>query len=286
MAHQESSGVPLELTLKETRLFTSLIERLTGIQMGDSKRALLANRLSGCIKSLNLKSYSEYYQLLLSQEKSAGPEIAKFIDAITTNETYFFRSPKIWDYFSNIFLTDWFDKHSTYRSLVIWCAASASGEEAYTIGILCDEFSKKNPGFRWILRASDISQEMIKTAGEGIYVGRSLQNVSAERLKKYFTQLKDKTFQVSSLLKRKITFFQHKLQNLPHHHECDLVFLRNVMIYFGNSTKEQVMTNVSKALHPGGILIVGESEGLSHPVSGFQYIQPGVYRSIEESALG
>lgn len=226
--------------------------------MHEGKKNLLMNRLKSRLKSHNLNSYEDYYRLI-KDKNIRSDEVQDFIDAVTTNETYFFRCDRVWDFFQNKFLPEWYENHKL-GSLNIWCAATSSGEEPYTIALSCKEFEEKNPNFRWTFEGSDISLEMLDRCKEGKYKGRSLDKVPKPLLKKYFDEVQDGYFQVSSDLRKKMRFFQHKLQDSPPKKKYDIVFIRNVLIYFDVPTKKKVLEAIYSVLRPGGIVILGEAE--------------------------
>jgi len=274
-----SSPKSNELSDKTLRKFAELVLKLTGIQMNEQKRALLENRLNKRLRALSLATYDQYYDYLTGPGVDPA-EIVRFTDVVTTNETYFFRTPRVWEYFQKTFLPEWL-KANQGATLQMWCGASSSGEEPYTIGILCEEFAASHPGFSWSLKASDISEEMLAHCQEATYSGRSIETVDPQRLKKFFKPGKDGAQTLIQDVRGKIKFFKHNLHDHPPLSKLDLVFLRNVMIYFDVPTKERLLTAMHGALKPGGTLIVGESEGLIGVKTPFKYLQPSIYRKEE-----
>lgn len=261
-----------EMSPEDFSRFVQEVYRLTRIHMDTSKRALLINRLEKRLRDLNLSSFDEYYRYL----KRESAEAPKFIDAVTTNETYFFRAPKIWEFFGSIYLSKWFEANRG-KTLAVWCAAASSGEEPYTIALICEEFAKSHPGFLWTLKASDISEEMIQKCRDARYSGRAIEKVEPKLLKRYFDVNERGEHAVKAELKKKIGFFTHRLQDEAKFGPYDIIFLRNVLIYFDVPTKELVLGHAQKALKPGGTLVVGESEGLLNVKFGLKYLMPSVY---------
>lgn len=267
----------LEVNDKQFKMYAALVYKLTGILITENKRALLNNRLDKRLRARQIKNYDSYYEILTGGKDET--EVRRFIDSITTNETYFFRAPKIWEFFSGQFLPQWYAETGAKKTLQIWCAASSSGEEPYTIGILCEEFARKNPSFKWQMRASDISEDMLARCNEAVYSGRSIEKVDPKILEKYFDKKNSEDYAVKNLVKQKIQFFRYNLlENSKFTSEFDIVLLRNVMIYFDGPTKEGILTRMAKSLKSKGTLVVGESEGLIGVKAPFDFIAPSIFR--------
>lgn len=260
---------------EEFNNLVDLVFEHTSIRMNSSKRHLLINRLSRRLRELGIDSYQQYYLFIKSPKGKS--ELGSFIDSVTTNETYFYRAPKIWDYFYQEYLPEWYNSLKIKKPLKMWCSASSSGEEPYTIGIFCEEFKSKHKDFSWSLAASDISNEMITRCKTGIYSGRSISKLKPIFLKKYFSPLPNEEYEVQNTIKKNINFFTHRLQDNPKGRGFDIIFLRNVMIYFDKEVKEIVLKQMEKAINPGGILVIGESEGLVNLDTNFKYIKPSIY---------
>lgn len=237
-----------------------LVYQYTGISMGEDKRELLASRLRGRLYELNLPDYYCYVNYLES-EKS---EIEFFINMVTTNETYFFRTPRVWNYFINEFLPEWYAKYHG-ETLKIWSAASSTGEEAYSIGACCEEFRKQNPDFNYFILGTDISTQVIHQAKKATYKGRAIENFKRDYPIIFNHQMKacDESFKVNEEITKRCRFQKHNLFDPPQEaHFFDIVFLRNVLIYFEDQDKEKVLTNICKSMQNDGKLIIGEAENL------------------------
>lgn len=253
--------------------FIKLVHLYTGITMSFSKKSLLQGRIRPRLKKLGLTTYQSYLDLI-SENKDERQE---FINIVTTHETSFFRTARIWEYFCNEFLPAWFTENQN-RSLKIWSAAASTGEESYTIAICCEEFREKNPKFDYQIIATDISTDVIETAKDGVYSGRSIENFKSNNLlfKKYMIQGED-GFKIKSNTKLKIKFGTHNLYHLSKESDFDIVFIRNVLIYFKPSDQEIVLANIRQAMRNEGILILGESESLNALKTPFDYLVPLVY---------
>jgi len=178
------SEVRLELVDATLREMISRVHQLTGITMGVHKRNLLEGRLSKRVRELGLTSFEDYLERLDRDDT----ERQAFINAVTTNETHFFRTPAIWEHIEREYLPRFFVENPG-KKLRIWSAAASSGQEAYSLAMLCLEFKAKHPGFMFEIYASDISTEVLAIAESGIYQGRTVEELKSkfpERLEQYF----------------------------------------------------------------------------------------------------
>ena len=262
-----------------TALF-ELVRRHTGIIMNERKWPLLAGRLRRRLRVLALADYRDYLRVLEQRPE----EVGDFIDLVTTNETSFFRTPRVWDYLEHSFLPEW-HRTSSGSVLRIWSAAASSGEEAYSVAMLCEEFRTRHPAFQYSILATDISDEILGRAKQGIYQGRSAEGLKASHpalLERYFSPCAE-GYSANPQLRSRIMFAKNNLhlhaRNIA---SFELVLLRNVLIYFDEAGQELVLENARRSMTDGGTLIVGESESLSRLDTGFVFEQPLVYRNRKE----
>lgn len=271
----------------EFKLFQSFIYDKSGIRLQDHKKALVENRLRKRLRELNIDNYRSYYNYLTSVQ-GTQQELPKFLDAITTNETYFFRHDPLWKFIMSV----WLPKISETRksgAITVWSAASSTGEEPYSFAMAVREALPARAKNVRIL-ASDLSQEVLMTAKQGLYRPYAVSRMPKHLLTKYFTKTENpKTgedrFQLSNDILSMVQFRQHNLKNPAFVQNCDLILLRNVMIYFDGPTKSLVLNNVIKALTPEGHLCVGEAESLTNLVDGFIYVQPSIFRQCTAAEL-
>ncbi|WP_394780227.1 CheR family methyltransferase [Undibacterium sp.] len=253
-----------------------LVRKHTGIAMNEKKSVLLEGRLRPRLQALSLASYQDYLAMLESDHN----EVPYFIDMVTTNDTLFFRTAQVWKFFSEQFLPEWRKLHPG-ECLHIWSAASASGEEVYSIAMLCHEFQRASGGFRYQILGTDISQNMLATAALGEYGGRSVERIKVshpELFGKYFTAAAARA-RINDELKQYVGFAPHNLLSpLKSMKKFDIVFLRNVLIYFDAEHQTKVLGNVQQSMKPQARLIVGESDSISHLDAGYQFEMPLVYR--------
>lgn len=253
-----------------------LIHRFTGITMTEQKRTLIMGRLKKRLRALNLESY----QLYITYLKNHREEQEYFINVVTTNETYFFRTQRVWDYFCKDYLPNWYAKHPG-QTLHLWSAASSTGEEAYSMAICCEEFANRNPLFQYRIVASDISTDVLKEATEGYYEGRSVDSFR-QQYPAWFAQYllaAGSGFKVIEKLQKKVEFRKHNLFESPFlQSRFDLVFLRNVLIYFNAADQTKVLKLLARSLVKDGELIVGESDSLTALDTEFHFLKPGLYK--------
>ncbi|HBE71836.1 MAG TPA: chemotaxis protein [Planctomycetaceae bacterium] len=243
--------------------FIKYTHDLTGISISVDRKSMVEGRIRKRLNASEIDSYESY----LDHIQSDSDELRQFVDVITTHETYFFRTPLVWRYMEETLLPDWMKRQNNGRFRA-WSAASSSGEEAHSLGVLCEAFKGSHRGFRYEILGSDISEEMVMRSREGKYSGRSLRAFRANRpelFSEYMMCVGDETFQVVETIKNCLEFRQHNLfKPLISRERFDLILLRNVLIYFAPADQEKVISLICKLLNPNGRLIIGESESLSH----------------------
>lgn len=257
--------------------FIKLIHELTGITIAANRNSMVEGRLRKRLTTLGLTSYESYLKLV-REDRS---EQVNFVDLVTTNETYFYRTPRIWDYIEKKLLPDWLLTHPK-AVFTAWSAASSSGEEAHTLGIICQSFKEKNPTFLYQITGTDISKEMVGLCQQGHYSGRSIESFKKTRpelFEKYLAKATGESFQVTPEIKSRLKFQQHNLfQSLQHKGRFDLVLIRNVLIYFKGPDQEKVISLIAPKMADDGVMIIGESESLTHINTNFKSVEPLVYK--------
>jgi len=258
--------------------FRALIYEKTGIHMREGKQILIANRLRKRLAELKLSSYEEYYALLTTR-RPPDPEMANFIDAVSTNETYFFREGNHFNALSSI-LPALFRAHGRVR---IWSAGCSTGEEVYTLRIVADQAARAAGAKEPEIVGTDISTTVIARAREGVYRDRALRLVPPELLKTYFVPAENGAFQVRAEERERVEFRVHNLFTDPPPWEAvHVIFCRNVMIYFDKPTQTKLVDGIFfRALHPDGYLFIGHSESLSGFTKCFTYassLKAPIYR--------
>jgi len=263
--------------------FRALIYEKTGIHMREGKQILVSNRLRKRIVQLKLGSYEEYYHLLTSG-KAAEQEVPNFIDAVSTNETYFFREGNHFTVLSRIILPELFRAASRIR---IWSAGCSTGEEVYTLRIVADEAARAADGREVEIVGTDINTTVIARAREGIYRDRALRLVPPHLFERYFVPLGDGAYQVAAEARARVNFKVHNLfTDPPPGDRINVIFCRNVMIYFDKPSQAKLVDGVfARAIHPDGYLFIGHSESLSGFTKCFTYasaLKAPIYRRKKE----
>lgn len=261
------------ITDREFALFQRLIHDKAGIHLSDAKKVLLVGRLSKRLKHHRLGAFDDYYRLLMGE--SGRDEMQTFVDLLTTNETYFFREPRHFEYVRSAILP----AHRTRAPFRAWSGACSSGEEAYTLAMLLAEHL---PHAEWEVFGTDISTAVLQKAQAGLYPVERCQGIPPEYLRKYCLKgvrsMAGKIL-VNPRLREKVRFAHLNLTApIAAVGDFDLIFLRNVMIYFDNPTKRRVVENMLPYLKPGGHFIVGHSESLNGVTERLEPLFPTIYR--------
>lgn len=258
--------------------FRELIHSESGIALTEEKRALLGNRINRRLRALNISSEKDYLDHVLMDK--TGDELIKLLDAVSTNVTYFYREADHFDILSKE-LVELRSKNK--REIKLWCAAASSGEEPYTLSITAAEALKSMPPAGFKLLATDISTKVLKHATTGIYQEKQLSKTPPEILKKYFSRTSaatDSDYQVNPKLKDCIKFRRLNLAQFPFPLKgpLDIIFCRNVMIYFDLELRTKIMQEFERLLAPGGLLFLSRSENLLGIKHGLNSAGSSVYR--------
>lgn len=257
----------------EFQQFKSWIYEAAGINLSPAKKALVAGRLAKRLKHYDLASYGEYFRLITQKSEAAELQIA--LDLLTTNETYFFREPKHFDFMR----TQVLPKVQPGKTFRVWCAASSSGEEPYTIAMTLADGLPSTP---WEIVASDISSRVLEKARAGHYPMERAEDIPKPLLSRHCLKgvgAQEGTFLMENSLRSRVQFMQVNLNTaLPKLGEFDVIFLRNVMIYFDMDTKRQVVARMLPLLKSGGHFIVSHSESLNGITDRLKIISPSIYR--------
>ena len=258
---------------QEFSLFQKLIYQLAGINLSSAKKALVSGRLAKRLVQYNLDSYGDYFKLLTASHNSTELQVA--VDLLTTNETYFFREPKHFDFLRTQILA----KHKPGNPFRVWSAACSSGEEPYSIAMVLADHLGDGP---WEVAASDISTRVLEKARTGHYPMDRIDGISREHLSRYCLKgvaSQDNTLLVNKTLRDRVNFMQVNLnQPLPGLSGFDVIFLRNVMIYFDQETKRQIVQRMLPLLKQEGHLLIGHSESLNGVVDTLHPLAPSIYR--------
>jgi chemotaxis protein methyltransferase CheR len=272
-----NEGIQESLTDKELKKLCALVRKTTGINMNENKRPLIEGRLARRLRKLHLKTFKEYIKVL-EHDKN---ELTEFVNAITTNKTDFFRENEHFELLSKVILPNHI-KNNQMNNFRVWSAASSSGEECYTIAMLCNEFFANRVAWKYQILGSDVDTNVLQKAKNGIYKAETIQPIPPMFLKKYFLKGTGEnigTYKVSSSLQERMKFRQFNLMyhQLPVDLMFDVIFLRNVLIYFQPEQIQIIVDNVSRNLKKGGYLLIGHSESLNSITHNFKTVAAATY---------
>ena len=266
-----------DLTKDEFQRFHDLIYSIAGIHYPNEKLQLLSNRIRRRIREVGDESYDAYLRRIRTP---TAPERQRFLDSITTNETYFFRCPRHWDYFHSWLEEKKGDPETARRGLRIWSAAASNGAEACSMLIVLHQvFGNDFGGVPIEVIGSDLSPEILARARAARFRPYALSQTPEHIVARYFTKgPDDDEYVFDQSLLRHVRFQQHNLMDpLLTASPFDAVFVRNVMIYFDQQSREKVLDNTFRVMRPGGLLVVGESESLLSVRHEFEYVEPSIF---------
>lgn len=267
-----------DMTNEDYKKFANFIKTFYGIDLKDEKQTLVTGRLQGLFSKSGYDSFSEYLNNVIS---NSNPEtISQIVDKITTNHTFFMREVQHFYYFRDKVLP-LLENIIKDNDLRIWCAACSTGEEAYTLSMIIDEYFGKN-GVWWDkkLLATDLSETVLTTAQLGIYTNDKLAPLPQNWRNEYFKNCNDGTSEVIDRIKKEVIFRKFNLvgRDIPFKRKFHTIFCRNVMIYFDSRTRDALIERFYNLMEPGGYLFIGHSETINREISNFKYIMPAVYR--------
>jgi len=269
----------LQMSLQDFLAIREFIYARTGIFFNESKQYFLENRLNRRLQELSLPTYRDYLGFL--QGLQGKEELKQLFNEITTNETSFWRNPPQIEAFQKIVLPDAaaLVRARSANRLRIWSAACSSGEEPYTLAMICQE--AKDGLLRGLtveIMATDISEKVLGLARDGVYGSYTLRNLTPVQVRQHFVPLGADTFQVKPELKQMITFKNFNLVDYPAYRTLgtlDVIFCRNVLIYFDEAVKGRVIKGFHEVLHPKAFLLVGHSESIHSFNVGFELMHFG-----------
>ena len=244
------------------RLIRDVIKDYCGLYFDDSSRYLIEKRLSRRVKNHHLNDFRDYYRFI-RYDKNTEQELSAIMDILTVNETYFFREQNQLKAFSEEILEELKGTNKAGRTLKIWSAGCSTGEEPYTISMLINEKGNFN-GWDIEICGSDINQRVLQTARRGIYKKNSFRTTEPYYIKKYFSE-EDGSFQINDDVKKNVNFSYLNLLDpfkTRFLGNMDVIFCRNVLIYFDNASRKRVIENFYNRLVDGGYLLLGHAESL------------------------
>jgi chemotaxis protein methyltransferase CheR len=276
---QDRVSVPPALFHK----FQQLIYQEAGIWLGEHKQALLTGRLARRLRLLGLSSMQEYFHLLMQPDQLH--ERAVMIDCITTNETHFFREPRHFEFLENQVFPRWQEETAASgrsKHLRVWSAGCSSGEEPYSLAMLLLKSFPQEKGWEIEVLATDISMRVLEKARAGVYPIEKAKDIPRQYLHTYMLKGRGEqknVMKVGPELHRVVRFARVNLHadSYPVVGFFDLIFCRNVLIYFDQKSKERVIAGILQHLSPAGLLFVGHSEHLGSTVPSLRAIAPTIH---------
>jgi chemotaxis protein methyltransferase CheR len=273
-----------ELTDEEYAKFCGLIYRTAGIRIADNKRMMVGNRLRRRLRATGIASFTDYY-VFLTSPAGAG-EMPLFVDAITTNETYFFRDMQHYRWLGDEFLPEIVRRaglRQHLRRLRVWSAACSTGEEPYSMAIEILEKRLVFAGWNIKILGTDISGTALAEARTGRYDARAVRHVEPARRLAFFDEDADaERWTVKPTVKSLVTWKSHNLLSPLKEDPFDCIFIKNVLIYFDKDSKLVVVKNLIEALAPGGYLVVGPTEGVYNMLDELGRVKSWLYQKPRE----
>lgn len=263
----------------------SFLKKHSGLVLSSDKQYLVKTRLMPIMREHGLSTLSELTKRL--RELGSAAISKQVIEAMTTNESFFFRDKTPFDHFKNTMLPSLMEARQNARKIRIWCAASSTGQEPYSLAITIKEMGLKAAGWRFEILATDLSSEVLHRAKEGIYSQFEVQRgLQIQMVLKYFTQYGD-NWQIADDI-RSMVQFQHVnlLDDFSRHGTFDIIFCRNVLIYFDQDTKIGVLDRLVRQLPQDGYLILGAAETVVGLTRAFQPMpnKRGLYQPVSSAS--
>jgi chemotaxis protein methyltransferase CheR len=275
----------LVLTDADFRFVSTLVYDTFGIRLTEQKRTLLAGRLSRRVRQLGYSSFHDYFVHL--QEDHSGVELSELINRVTTNHSFFFREPEHFRLLAREILPPLITAAARKpgATVRIWSAGCAAGEEPYTLAMILHELMGTLPGGRGVkaaILATDVSMDALMEAKDGVYPSTRVKDLPAAYRKAYLSELGKGLWSVNKEVRSLVTFKRMNLvrEKYPFKSQFDIVFCRNVMIYFDTPSRTRLVDAIYQVVKPGGWLFIGHSESLPRETCPFRYMKPASYCKI------
>ncbi|WP_083465798.1 CheR family methyltransferase [Salidesulfovibrio brasiliensis] len=275
--------VRAEMGDAEFRRFSDMIQRELGIKMPPTKKVLLQSRFQKRLRALGMSTYKEYCDYVFSD---AGREAERqhMVDVVTTNTTHFFREPKHFDILTNKVLPEFWRTIGSSREIRIWSAGCSSGEEPYTLGMVLSDFAEKHNGFKFSITATDISFQILQRARNAVYPLEKADEIPQQYKKKYLLKSKDPKkplMKIDKKVRDRVSFKQiNFMDDFRMDQKMDIIFCRNVVIYFDRPTQEVLFDKFCNFIRTDGYLFIGHSESLSGMRLPIKQMAPTVFKRL------
>jgi chemotaxis protein methyltransferase CheR len=269
-----------ELTDSDFFRFCQLVHQHAGIHLTSQKKELVRARLMKILRQRGLQSFREYYEQLMRD--SSGAELMGFLDALSTNQTSFWREPKHFEYLAEEILSAWPAERRSPFKRNLWSAGCSTGEEPYTLAILIMNAFRGEDLSQVKIHASDINTQVLAQAERGIYPMSRVEPLPPEWRRRFFQKgvgERQGLVRIKPEVRRLVHYFRLNLMDpFPFQEKMDIIFCRNVMIYFEKDTQVKLVDKFYQCLRPGGYLFIGHSESLCNRQHQFNYVKPTIYR--------
>jgi len=273
------SAVLVNISEAEFQALARLVYDQFGIHLTDKKKALVRGRLHKVLKTRGVSSFAQYLDVV--RRDQSGLALVELIDRISTNHTFFFREADHFAFLRDVALEELMDHPPSPPEIRLWCAGCATGEEAYTLAMVCREWAERT-SFRGTLKilATDISVTALETAAKGEYNDERVRLVPQTLKQKYFSKPEADRWVVTPELRSMVLFKRLNFMDgsFPFRNLFHAIFCRNVMIYFDKETKDDLVVRLTRHLMPGHYFFVGHSETLGRDSFDLEYVKPSVYR--------
>ncbi len=266
-----------QISDKEFSMISAYIKNNYGISLASDKKSLVYSRLKNVLDKKGLKDFTEYYNYLIHDK--TGEASITFIDKITTNHTFFMREVDHFEYLKETVLP-YIENSAKDKDVRIWCAGCSSGEESYTLEMILTDYFKNKGNWDTELLATDISTEILKKAIKGVYTKDQIKPLSEAWKNNYFKPISDSKVTVIDSIKKNITYRKFNLMEpkFPFKKKFQVIFCRNVMIYFDDDTRTKLIKKFYDSSEKGAYLFIGHSETLNNIDTDYEYVMPAVYR--------
>lgn len=265
------------ITDNEFQRIVVYVKQNYGIDLS-RKKILINGRMENYLLRNGFQGYDEYMTRV--ECNPAGTEAKNLINVLTTNHTYFMREFEQLEYMRAEVLPQIKSKEAAARDLRIWSAAASTGEEPYTIAmVLKDFFGLEHGQWDTTVLATDISTKVLEYAQCGRYPEEQIRQLPEKWIRRYLSKRSEEEYEIKEELKREVIFRKFNLMDaFPFQRRFHIIFLRNVMIYFDEMTKKNLLNKVYDFLEPGGYLFIGKTEGIDKECTRLQYVEPSIYK--------
>jgi len=273
----------MKMTDREFRQLRELVYERLGINLTEKKRSMLIGRLQKLLRTSSFKNFQDYYEYLVND--SSMTAMTELINRVTTNYSFFYRGKSHFEFFIQSALPEVVAslRKRNSRDLRVWTAGCSTGEEPYMLAILMREFFGNEYGM-WDggILATDISEKVLNFALQGVYPEDRTKEIPVQLKNKYLNRLNDGQLAIKDSIRREVIFRKFNLKNThyPFQKPFQIIFCRNVMIYFDKQTRDTLLHRFYEATEPDGYLFIGHSETLGREQNLYKYIMPAVYRRL------